>query len=384
MDKGIITFFDVEEVGFYTKSRNGDSEKITGSLLETVGNLAKWITKCNGFTDTIPWDTEKYENRIPIYSKAAYTDPDTNDTLIVFWAGVEDQEVSRRGIKASAKTGSSQDDSVNLKDAVPLDKTVVGQAMYYWFIPSHNLLATIDFRHSRLKSNDVFSYIQRCVYNKLDLANSENGLIKIKEERENPSGHFYTRQYYKCSKSNQNLYFRFNAKMKIFSSSTVNLKKLASSITHIVVRDKVSYSPDNNMGNELKMLGAFINVFKDKEDDTDRKPVEYIEKRSITEDELKQLIINSEKELETEDDWIGMGFQSGANEKPKFFKSFIHRPTVMISKEHNMGNYYNAKYFLKYLTAQRESLILTPPNYESILNSDVNNLKEIKNESIDN
>lgn len=381
MDKGTITFFDLKEVGFYTKAKDGEAEKITGSLLETVGNLAEWVLQCNNFTDTVPWDVDKYDKRTPIYSKIAHTDPVTNDTLFVFWAGDEDQETNRRGIKADAKIGSFADDSVNLKDAVPKDKTIVGHAMYYWFIPSHNLLATIDFRHSRLKSSEVFDYIKRCVRNKLDLSNPESNLIKVSETIESVSG-THTRNYYKCTKSGRNLYFKFNAKMKLFSSSTVNLNKLASTITHVIVRDKVSYTPDNTMGNELKMLGAFFNAFKGKKDDTDRKPIEYIEERSVTESELKQLIINSENELEDGDDWIGMGFQCGVNDKPKFFKSFIHRPTVLIDKNYSMGNYYDAEYFLTQLIAQRDNLILTLPTTKNSIS--VDDEKEKSNENTDN
>jgi hypothetical protein len=369
MDKGTITFFDIKEIGFYTKSTEGEAEKVTGSLLETVGKLAEWVLQCNGIKATIPWDVDKYANRIPIYTKDVYTDPSTNDTLFVFWAGDEDQENSRRGIKANAMIGSYQNDSVNLKDAVPLGETLVGHAMYYWFIPSHNLLATIDFRHSRLKSSDVFEYIKRCVRFKIDLSGTNNDLIKVSEKVEaapNP----YTKTFYKCSKTGNTLFFRFNAGVKSFTASSVSLKKLAKSITHVVVRDRVSYIPEDSMQPEMKMLGAFFNAFKDKEDQTERQPIEFVDKRSVSEKELKALIEDSEKNLDENDDWIGVGFQAGVNDKPKFFKSFVHRPNVMMDPKYSMGNYYNAEPFLKELISQRDSLILTTPVSNGQFNSD--------------
>jgi len=359
MDKGIITFFDIDEVGFYTKNIDGHADKISGSLKETIGSLSEWVMEQN-FTETIPWDVDKHDKRPPIYAKVAHTDPETNDTLFVFWYGNEDQEQSRKGIKASAKTGAFQDDSVNLKDAVSKEKTIVGNAMYYWFIPEYNLLATIDFPHSRLLSQDVFSYIRRCVNNKLDLSREDNDLVKVKEIVENSEG-LYTSYYYKNKSDDKRLYFRFNAKMKYFSSSTIDLKKLARKITHIIVRDKVSYTPDNSMGNELKMLGALINTFKKKTKEVVRKPIEIIEERTVTEAELKELIDTSNVELDPNDDWIGMGFQTGTSDKPKFFKRFVHRPTIYIDPNFNMGNYYNPSHFMKVLLANRADLLLSNP-----------------------
>ena len=348
LDKGVVTFFDVVDVGFYEKSVNSESTKITGSLLETIGHLAEWVLDPDlGFTNTIPWDVTSHPRRQPVYSKAVYTDPTTNDTLFVFWSGEHDQENSRKGIKADASTGAFDNDSVNLKDAVPRGKTIVGDAMYYWFIPEHNLLATIDFKHSKLSSDEVFSYIKRCVDFRLDLSTEQNSLKKIKEQVEASVGS-YTNQYYVDKNSDRRVY----------------LKKMARSITHIIARDTVAYSPTDKMTGQMKMLGALINSFKadGQPDKVERRQIEMVEERKVTEAELKKLIENSEKESDPEDIWAGIGFQTGSNDKPKFFKSFIHRPNIFVDKSYNMGNYYNPELFLKHLLTQRDDLLITIPS----------------------
>jgi len=366
VDRGVVTFFDIKDVGFYTKNIKGESTKVTGSLIETIGHLAKWILDSKlGFTNTIPWDVKEHPKRHPIYSKAVYTDSKTNDTLFVFWSGEHDQENSRKGIKADASTGAFDNDSVNLKDAVSRGKTIVGDAMYYWFIPEHNLLATIDFQHSRLSSDEIFTYIKRCVNFRLNLSTAQNNLKKHKDIVETSSGS-YTSQYYWDKESEQRVYFRFDAKMKHFSSSTIDLKKMARNITHIIARDTVAYSPKDKMIGQMKMIGALINSFSgnSKPDKVERKKIELVEERRVTEAELKKLIENSEKELDPEDTWAGMGFQTSSNDKPKFFKSFIHRPVIFINKGYNMGNYYNPELFLKELIKQRDDLLITVPSIQ--------------------
>lgn len=352
MDKGIITFFEVSHDGFYKRDTpDSDGEKVAGSMLETLGLLGQWVNQ-RGFTATLPWDLESKKNKTPIYTKNVYTDPITNDSLFVFWKGDLEQEENKNGIKADAKTDANSKDSVLVQKGVDRDKVIQGSPMYYWFIPEKNLIATIQFPHSNSSSEEVFSYIKKCIDYRINVSDTKVEKKFTTRERDGEIGtvkipHFISKH------DDKRIYFKFNARVKFQNSNSVNISSLSKEITHIVVRDVISTTVKEDKSAPFQLLDL---VFGKKNNKVKRE-VEIIEKRTVTVNELQKLLDVHKEQINSENEWCDVGFMIEGSSGAKFFSSYINRPRFLINKSLSVGSYYPAEQVLKLLLRERDDLL---------------------------
>ncbi|WP_185834955.1 hypothetical protein [Vibrio cholerae] len=67
MENGLITFFEIEECGFYRSKKLGDSNKRTqvhvkGDLKEALEKVTEWAKK-RDFSETLPFDSASHPQR---------------------------------------------------------------------------------------------------------------------------------------------------------------------------------------------------------------------------------------------------------------------------------------------------------------------------------
>lgn len=352
MDKGSITFFDVSDVGFYFRENKDDGSQVkvhhSGTYLEVIGAIGEWVVN-RTFAATIPWDPEAHKEREPIYCKDLYTDPKTNDSLFVFWRGHSKLRSSTSGIKADARIGADKSDSVKLNKHDP-KKIISGEPMYYWFIPSKNLLATIDFKHSSLSSGDVFSYIKRCIDYRVDMSEKNPTIKKVKTDE----GSIKVLKY-KVKANDKGLYFKFDAKMRISSHSNIDLNEVAPTITHLVYKDKISTEVQSELSPQFQFFNKITgSAFK--EHKASRRVI-IKDEVNVTVKELQRLIERYQKEYDPLDDWLDMGFETAESNSPRYFSSFINRPHILLDERLRIGAYFGAEQLYNALSEKRNILL---------------------------
>lgn len=237
MEKGLISFFEVAHCGFYGRE-DGEATHLEGSLEEMVNSFCEWV-KDRDFNQTIPWDAESYPKRSQIYCKSIAQDPDTKDVLIVLWKRFGDDSGKVSGISPDAKVGQDASDSIKIDPKVKGQSAILGQPMYYWFVPSLNVIATINFPHSCAATKDVCDYFKRCV--DLRIEHPRKRVSEVEGQDPNTGEPIIRKNIYFVSEDEKNkMRFRFQANTKELNSEKANSERLAKKISHIVVRDTIS------------------------------------------------------------------------------------------------------------------------------------------------
>ena len=166
MEQGLITFFDVKACGFY-RVKNKETIHVEGSLSETINLIHSWV-QGRDFDQTLPWSKRIHENRPKIYCKSSYIHESTGDAVFVFWKQFGDDSGSLNGILAKSKVDDKEKDTHTVETNVRGQDVIYGQPMYYWYIPEHNLIASVKFPHSLADSEGVSHYIKKCIDLRID------------------------------------------------------------------------------------------------------------------------------------------------------------------------------------------------------------------------
>lgn len=237
MDKGLISFFEVKQCGFYSVKEH-ESVYEEGSMEEMIDSFCEWV-KNRDFNQTIPWDTKSHPKRAQIYCKSISQDPTTKDTLLVLWKRFGDDSGKVSGIAPDAKVGSDTSDSIKIDPKVKGQSAFLGQPMYYWFIPSRNVIASVNFSHSSAMTKEVCDYLKRCLDYRIDHPRK-----KVNEsESINPNGgaaiirKFIT---YMTQDNARIMRSKFHVSTKELNTDKANAARLAQRISHIVVRDTIT------------------------------------------------------------------------------------------------------------------------------------------------
>ncbi|WP_406609292.1 hypothetical protein [Agarivorans sp. JK6] len=356
MDKGSISFFEVQQFGFYsTKEHKAVYEE--GTMESFIGSFCDWV-KGRDFNQTIPWDTKAHPKRTQIYCKSISQDPITKDTLLVLWRRFGDDSGKVSGIAPDAKVGSDANDSIKIDPKVKGQSAFLGQPMYYWFIPSRNVIATINFSHSSAMTKDVCDYIKRCLDYRIDHPRK-----KVNEsEGVNPNtSKAIIRKFitYMSQDSKRAMRSKIHVSTKELNSDKANAARLAQRISHIVVRDTISTQKSDDKD-------SFFNLWsKVKGKKTFSKHVEIIEEATLSESEVAEIIEVHNKEYNPLDKWNNVGFREAGNDTTRWFNKYVSREQILLEPLAENHTYYAADIILKELTRLREDLLVQIPSEES-------------------
>lgn len=353
MDRGLLTFFDVTKCGFYRIRRAGTNESaVDGSLEDTISSVTEWL-KPKDFIETIPWDVEASKTRAKFYCKSSYKDEETGDALFVFWKQHSETDGRLNGIVANAKFGDSSSDSVKVDNQVDGQEVVYGQPLYYWFIPEHNLIASIKFSNSLADTESICQYIKQCMDYRIETPNK-----KVSErEAFNPISQEYVNYRstrYESEDGKYQMTFKLSAEVQKASINNIDASKLSQRITHIVVRDTISaHVPDDRDG----LLKLWDKVSMNKPEVFQRKHVEVVSEVILNEAELQDIINTHGEFFDPESNrWNNIGFKTLGNDSTKWFNEYVDRKYIHMDSN-NFKSYYTANAVYREINAKRDDLL---------------------------
>ncbi|WP_306523712.1 hypothetical protein [Rheinheimera sp.] len=353
MERGLITFFKVTECGFY-RYKGGQSEFVEGGLVPTLEAVSTWLSG-REVENTIPWDANKSPLRTQVFCKSIHHDVKTGDYLFVLWKKYADDSGSVNGILPRSKVGDTGKDSHKIKTQYENQNLILGEPMYYWFIPSANLVASIKFPKSLCDSTSVFDYIKRC----MDL--------RIPHARKKESERVAFNQYankdilvknvsYSSADGSYSLRFKFNGELKELSINDAGLLELSKKITHLVVRETISTNVEVD---KHPAFHLYDKVFGKTDKTINReKQVEIVTEQFLSVDELSEIIKTYNDEIEPDSAWNNIGFKSdGVEGQTKWFNSYVERKHINVDESSKKESYYPADVLLSVILGQRSSLI---------------------------
>ena len=359
LDKGLVTFFDVEECGFYQTKQKQDNIHICGDMNQTVKRVHNWVKSRHSFDYTSPVDTNN-KNKSFIYCKHVATDETTGDTLFVFWKSSPENDGKLNGVYADSKVNGETKDTHKLDLNIGDKRLIPGQPMYYWFMPTEKLIASIKFEDSISETNEILQYIKNCI--QLRIPN------KIKKESESVryNGKLNKDIIVKKISLNVNIdgkrvsaFFSMNAKIKqikigIFCNESIT--KLAKKITHVVIRDTISTKQEVT-GSELYKK---INSFFGGDNEVERKKhVEYISEECLTSESLQAIINEYENNEIFKDQWYDIGFRTDSSSQTYWFSAHRASEHITVDKSFKKDDsYYKSEYLLAALINQKPEMLL--------------------------
>lgn len=354
MEQGLITFFEVTECGFY-RLRHKKTEHIEGSLSETVNLIDTWL-KNRDVDQTIPWSITEHPDRVRVYCKSVFVDSNSGDAVFVFWKKFGDDSGKLSGILGKSKVGDPGKDTHQIQASVKGQDLILGEPMYYWFIPEHNLIATIKFPHSLSDSDAVFDYIKKCID------------LRISHPRKNVSTRSVHNQHigkdlviktvtYRSEDDSYSLSFKLNAELKEYSVNDASIAGLSSRITHLVVRETISSTKEVQKDSAFVMFDRLLR--KSKQSKSISKQVEIVSEESFSIPELKNIIAAYNDDFNSSADWDNVGFKMDGVESPtKWFNNYVERKRILVSDDDKKDHsYFPAEKIAMALQKERRDLL---------------------------
>jgi len=225
--------------------------------------------------------------------------------------------------------------------------------MYYWFIPEHNLIASINFSHSLASTEDVCSYIKRCID------------LRIKHPRKSVTetehfNHFTKEQttrksvVYKSEDKKYSLSYRFSAHTKELSAGRANLDKLAKSISHLVVRETISTVVEDDKDSYFKLYDLLKSKQRKKRFS---KQVEITEQINLSAEELGAMLEVYREEYDPVNGWNNVGFREEQNDSTKWFNKYVNKEHIMVEPLSEQNTYHAAEKILKQILVERDDIL---------------------------
>ncbi|KPM85513.1 hypothetical protein [Pseudoalteromonas lipolytica] len=373
-DSGLISFFRVEDCGLYRIRRNAESEFKSDDFTSVSKELYDWL-KDRNVLNTIPWDPSEHPRRDKVYCKDVTFDEATGDYLFVLWFANSDAAGEVGGIDLNAKVGETTNDSEKIEAKNSSGKELtIGKAMYYWFIPSLNLVASINFKHSKADNDSFTNFVKRWFDNKHKHPNKNVSRSTHEDPRTGLEISRVSVSYLSDDRK-YSMSFKFKATEKETNIFSIDKRQLAKKISHVVIRDTVSTTAISERSSGVKLWDK---LSKKKVNSRRTQQIEVVEQVTLSEDEIDSIIKLYEDEIKPNDTWNNIGFREVDSGNTKWFSSYTHRPKILINEnlKHNKL-FFNAETMWKEITDKRDDLLL---NMKSHLESEVQT-KEKGNES---
>lgn len=230
--------------------------------------------------------------------------------------------------------------------------------MYYWFIPEHNLIATIKFPNSLSDSDSdaVFDYIKKCI----DLRIShprKNVSIRTAFNQHSGKDMVIKSTTYRSEDNSYSLSFKLNAELKELSINNASLAGLSRRITHLVVRETISSTKEVKKDSAFVMFDRLLS--KSKQSKSFSKQVEITSEESFSISELKGVIAAYNDDFTDDSGWNNVGFKFDGIESPtKWFNNYVDRKRVLMNESDKKENsYFTAEKIFTALQRERNDLL---------------------------
>jgi hypothetical protein len=352
IDKGLVTFFELKACGHYPAMiKNRSDTAVAMTLIDTLEGVISWA-RGRPFTDTLPVDIDPCSSRHPILLKSFKHDEKTGDYLFIFWECLGDNDGKVGAVVSDSMVGDSSDDTVNIaSDEHEGRKLTPGHPMYYWFIPSLNIFATINFPHSSVSTEGVASYFRDAMkhrvisdYRKVTSELDENGVDSVKQVTFRDS-------------NNKSLKYLFNQHMMDINLGSLDLESEAKKITHIVVKEIISKNQTTERDTAFTLWGRAEKTHRSPQPVS--RSVEVITETRTDGKGLKELLQLYSNERSIRSNEIDIGYRTSYETKTtNWFGRYLNRPYFIADKtKKGTRAAYTAEYLLEDLTKQRDSIL---------------------------
>lgn len=290
---GHMNYFTVDQCGLYKVGK----EDIHGcDINETFDLIMKWVGG-RSLTHTIPWDPEKEnKNKAKCYCKDIYKDLQTGEFFLVLWKSDTDSAGTLWGASEDSIGGNG--DIVKYTNEYKGKKVVWGRPCYYWVIPKEKTIISIKFEHSVCDASLFEDYVRSCINNR----------VQHRNRKKETTDKGYVRISYEDDSGNRFMY-RFNMSLKSVNTSSMELQKLASSVTHIIRRETILVDTKDERDEWVKFFSDFIPMVPTKPKAKKRR-IEVRAEAKPNAEQIKEIIEKNAKENRSASDWDNVGFET--------------------------------------------------------------------------
>jgi len=289
---GHMNYFSVNKCGLYRQ----DSSTPKGiSLTETFELITNWVSG-KPLANTLPWSAQFRSGGSQCYCKDIYTSEETGDILLVLWKSDNGTSGTILGAPEDAKTGEG--DVVTYTGDHGGKKLIWGRPMYYWIVPSENLIVSLKFDHSVCDSQLFQDWVTACISNR----------VAHKNKRKETTESGQTRLSFTDGTINGDYRFRYQFDVGLKTADTANatMSALAASITHIIKRETVTIVTSDERNQWVKFFDNF--PFIKPAPNSKTRQIEVKAEARPTATEVKQIIESFSKENRRSGEWDNVGF----------------------------------------------------------------------------
>jgi len=171
-----IQFYQISKSGYY---KYGKDVPEFGSITEILNDLSNWAKISNkALSDTCTYELEdESEDSYRTFCFDIVKNNTTGDFVLVTWNETASNEGRVVTVDGTQTVGNANVEFTDLPEgAIP------GYATYFWFIPSHNVFASIRFHHTLLigkKSLDKYIKEFTAKFSSFTVTEEENDDIEI-------------------------------------------------------------------------------------------------------------------------------------------------------------------------------------------------------------
>ncbi|EAW26074.1 hypothetical protein ATW7_01150 [Alteromonadales bacterium TW-7] len=340
MVKGTISFFKLDDFGFYEK---GKEIPEYSNFHEMVAKFHDWVEGCTSYEDTCPFDGKKRTTNKSLFCLNSTYDHNTGDVVLVLWKTIGSHGGSVNGIDITASPNQNY-----IKTVEKSSKDVVfGEPMYYWFIPTLNVFASIKLANSVADTNLVKRYFRSYVEHFMEC----KGRHVSMEEKDGLS-------YKKVTFSNEHgkgLHFKFHASTFKQKMNEDRLEALRKRITHLVKRDYISATGSQGRDLWSKMTNGLplISAPKTK----DNRKVETVSEIQPTLQELKELLHIYEQS--NFGGWENIGVRVDDSDRIIWLNEFSAREYIALDYKRENLPVLTAEQLMIKILSKRDDLIAT-------------------------
>lgn len=340
-EKTRITFYSIDKCGYY---RFGETERSFCTLLETLNELKTWNSdKEIGATCTYELDTHRYTYRTYCFNLIQIN----NDFLLTTWNETPLTDSKMTSVNISSPVGNVQ---VNLT-AVPEDN-IPGYATYFWFIPDHEILATVQFHNQLNGHKNLLMYLNgflskctkwACVKEQPTNGNEEKlKIIGYAENDTSPPEHLYP-------KFDTSLYKKKVNHIDFIKNNYMNIKKI---IRKDLINMKIKQD-DEMFKTFLERLHLQKPVIIE-----EKMKVKYEINYTPSSDELSHMIDSWLQSHDNEEKWDDIGFVlKNQTDKIYWLSHELPRDEFTLDLKRESNGIINAQSLLSELVNNRDFII---------------------------
>lgn len=170
-----ISFYSIERCGYY---QQGATTPEFGDIGSILSQLQTWVSQENfSLEETCTYDVGDAEDLLRTFCFDIINNGVTGDYLLTTW----NETPSNHGRIAAVSAGNRVGEATVHLNTIPPD-TIPGYGTYFWFIPSHDIFATIRFQHTVNGHRNLVRYFNSFLEQHTDhtvMYEDENGDIEI-------------------------------------------------------------------------------------------------------------------------------------------------------------------------------------------------------------